>query len=474
MQNEFVKKFLRTILISACTMLLPELAAHAHDYTVHIDASLERMTVEARFDTPVTRIRARSQTADDYLESATDCDSGAKIRASQRELRLPSGGIRCLRYRVDLKDAARDERRNSSSSSDSLIVSPAAWFWRPRIAGDDEIRVRFESEAPVRVSVPWLPVEDEPDTYVLTASPESARAPAVFGKFSYAETEVAGATLRITMLGEPADSDALVDWVAATANNVSLAYGRFPNPMPAVVLIPVGSRSWNERPVPFGRVIRDGGETIELFIDESRSIDEFYDDWTATHEFSHLMLPYVSSRHRWVSEGFATYYQNVLLARAGQYSEQRAWQRLYEGFERGRNSMPSQSPNETAANRSRGGTMKIYWSGAAIAMMADVELRRRSNGRETLDDALQQLASCCLPSDRSWSGPELFQALDQFVETPVFMPLYRRYANSSGFPNYRETFASLGVDISSGRVRLDDAAELAELRQEITSVPVRQ
>ncbi|MEO1203435.1 MAG: hypothetical protein AAFX10_12055, partial [Pseudomonadota bacterium] len=172
--------------------------------------------MEARFESPVTRIRARSQSAADYLQSAIDCDTKLSLRARQRDLRLPSGGIRCLRYSVDLDKAARDERRNSSSATDSIIVSPAAWFWRPRIAGDDTIRVRFESESPVRVSVPWLPVDGEPDTYVLTASPESARAPAVFGDFTYAEAEVPGATLRITMLGDLDDRDALVDWVAAT------------------------------------------------------------------------------------------------------------------------------------------------------------------------------------------------------------------------------------------------------------------
>ncbi len=429
------------------------------------------MTVEARFDSPVSRIHVRSQSAGDYLESAVDCDTGSRLRPRQRELRLPAGGVRCLDYSVDLRDAARDERRNSSPLGDSIIVSPAAWFWRPRLSGDEVIRIRFESESPARVSVPWLPVDGEPDTYLLTASPQSARAPAVFGDFEYVESEVPGATLRITLLGDHAEPRALVDWIKATANNVNLAYGHFPNPLPSVVLIPVGSRSWGDSPVPFGRVIRDGGETIELFIDESRPIDDFYDDWTATHEFSHLMLPYIRSRHRWVSEGFATYYQNVLLARAGQYSEQRAWQKLYEGFERGRRSMPSQSPNETAAYRSRGGTMKIYWSGAALALMADVELRRRSGGRETLDDALEQLARCCLPSDRGWSGPELFRKLDEFVEHPVFMPLYRRYADTSGFPNYRVTFARLGVEVVGGTVRLDDDAELAALRRAITTSP---
>jgi len=444
------------------------LPLRAHEYTVRIDAGLERMVVEARFEPAASRIRARSRNADRYIEDARDCANGARLRVRNRELGLPAGGIRCLEYAVDLADAARNERRNRSRDADSVVVSPATWFWRPALEDDDEIIVRFESATGSNVSVPWLPVDGQRDTYRLTASPESARAPAVFGDFTYIERTVAGATLRISLLGELGNDEEVVDWLAATANNVTLAYGRFPNPSPTVVVIPVGNRSWGESPVPFGRVIRDGGETIELFVNENRPIGDFYADWTATHEFSHLMLPYVRSRHRWVSEGFATYYQNVLLSRAGQYSEQKAWQRLYEGFERGRKSVPSQSPNETAANRTRGGTMKIYWSGAVLAMMADVELRRRSGGSETLDDALAELAACCLPSDRSWSGPELFAALDRFVDAPVFMPLYRRYADERGFPDYRETFRLLGIDVAGGTVQLNDDGEPAALRRSIT------
>lgn len=40
-------------------------------------------------------------------------------------------------------------------------------------------------------------------------------------------------------------------------------------------------------------------------------------DWTATHELSHMLLPYVASRDRWLSESLASYYQNVLRARDG-------------------------------------------------------------------------------------------------------------------------------------------------------------
>ena len=230
----------------------------------------------------------------------------------------------------------------------------------------------------------------------------------------------------------------------------------------------MGRRSWSDSPVPFGRVIRDGGETIELFINENRPIEDYYGHWTATHEFTHLMTPYITSRHRWVSEGFAQYYQNLLLARAGHYSEQRAWQELYEGFQRGRGSAVDRTPNEVANGSWRGGTMRIYWTGAVVALMGDVELRERSNGAESLDTVMQELMECCLPSDRMWSGPEFYAQLDEIAGRPVFMPLYRRYADSTAFPDAMPTLERLGVLVENERVSFDDDAELADIRSEMT------
>ena len=285
------------------------------------------------------------------------------------------------------------------------------------------------------------------------------------------EVQIPGATLRIEVQQPIADEKAaeIVEWLRSASSNVSLAYGRFPNPSPRVVVIPTGGRSWGgDSPVPFGRVTRDGEEKIEFFVNPDRPIQEYYADWTATHEFSHLMLPYVRSRHKWISEGFASYYQNILMARAGHYTAIEAWQKLYAGFERGRLSRPELSPNEAAAAGIRKARMKIYWSGAAIALLADIELRERSGGRESLDVALDRLQRCCLPSNRSWNGPTLFAKLDSLVDIPVFMPLYRKHADTAGFPDIRPALKRLGVAIENNSVRVLPHAELADLRIDIT------
>ncbi len=291
-----------------------------------------------------------------------------------------------------------------------------------------------------------------------------------------AQADVPGASLAVEF-SEPlpaATASDIVGWIESAASNVSLVYGRFPNPDAKIVITPSTSSRWGDHSaVYFGRVTRFDGEKVELFVNPDRPMDEFYSDWTATHEFSHLMLPLLNRKYRWITEGFATYYQNILMARGGHYTKEFAWQRLTEGFERGRNSRPDLSPNEATEARARDATMKVYWSGAALALIADVDLRNRSGGTESLNTVLDKLQDCCLPARRLWSGPKLFKKLDALLddpEKPVFMPLYRRHANTENFPDIEALLDDLGVTPGfqpGAPARLNASARLSALRESI-------
>jgi hypothetical protein len=452
-------------LLLACTAV-----SAAHTYTISIDADYETMNVEARFDRSINEISARSRYASSYLRNATNCDNNQKLESRSRKLVLPAGGIRCLRYSVNLGRAARADRLAGILDEGSIAVSPTLWMWRPRLLSKDEILARFELADGGQVFVPWRMMNDEGTYYQLTASPQSGSAVSVFGSFQQSIEQVAGADLRVVLLNtkDEIELQPLIPWVRATAENVAAAYGKFPNPYANILLIPSASQSRrNDSAISFGRVVRDGGETIELMFNQDRPISELYTEWTPTHEFSHLLLPYLDQEQRWISEGFAQYYQNVLLARAKQQSVKNAWQKIHAGLERGRLSAPGVSPNDAAVGRSRDTLMRVYWSGASIALMADVELRRRSNGKESLDSVLGKFQNCCLPSADSWSGIELFDKLDQLLDQPLFVDLYQQYADADDFPDARPLLLLLGVSVRDGQVALDPAAELSDIRDAI-------
>jgi hypothetical protein len=448
--------------------------AEVHHYTISVDYALSRLWVEARFASSVDSVRAQSRDAGKFLIDVRDCDNDQKIRMRNRRMLLPENGIRCLNYTVDLAKAAKHNKNYRSLSPGNIIVSPSLWLWRPKISRQSEIEARLRLPDDLLVSVPWTAIGGAPDRYRITRSPESADAEVIFGKFDYANVSVPGATLRVSVLrnGSEFDAEEIFNWIRTSATDVSLAYGRFPHPSPQVIVVPVPT-SVGGSAVPYGRVIRNGGDMVQFFVNPAKPIDEFMGDWTATHEFSHLLLPYVSRQQRWISEGFAQYYQNVLLARSGEYDQQHAWQKLYEGFERGRKSRPELSPNEATEGGIRSALMKIYWSGAAIALMADVTLRERSGGEESLDTVLGQLQQCCLPADKVWAGPELFRTLDSFVDEPVFIPLYHRYADTAGFPDTSDLLGKLGLAIDDGIVQIRRSAELGDIRVAITGADSR-
>lgn len=253
-----------------------------------------------------------------------------------------------------------------------------------------------------------------------------------------------GAVMEVRFTGNVSERQAaaIVDWLRDAANQVSAISGTFPVPEPRVEVIATRGTHWNNSPVPFGRVTRSGGETVELYVDVMRPIEDLYADWTASHEFSHLMLPRIDWRHRWISEGFASYYQNVLMTRAGHYSTNEGLRRLSAGLERGRASRPELSPNAAARQGIGRARMKIYWSGAALALLADLEIRERSDGLDSLDAVLGRFQECCLPSDRRWGGTEFLARLDALLDEPVFMPLYRQHADVAGFPDVAAALAN--------------------------------
>lgn len=440
--------------------------AATHRYTVTVDDAMRSLTVEAHYEHVVDTVTARSRSAGKYLSSVSACGEETEIRMRNRRMLLPQGGLSCLTYTVDLHRAAGEYRNSPNLADQNIVVSPSYWLWRPELVGETTIQVDFRLPEDVQVSVPWQPVDDTGKRFVIGRSPESAFAPAIFGEFDQRNVDVPGATLRVSLLETslPMDNDAIMDWVQAAASGISLAYGRYPNPSPQVVVIPISSTR-SSSPVPFGRVIRDGGETVELFVNPDQPISSFYEDWTATHEFSHLMVPYLHREYRWISEGLAQYYQNLLLARSGAYSGQEAWQKIHAGLERGRKSRPELSPNDAASGQLWGARMKVYWSGAALALMADVTLRERSGGSESLDTVLERLQACCLPSETTWSGPEFFEKLDALAGEPVFMPLYRRHADTAGFPDTAALFERLGLDVQDDDLRIRERAELAHIRE---------
>lgn len=421
-----------------------------HRYTVSIDPQLQTLKVRACFDgAPPPALLAPSLYAPAFVE-ASNGENNPK--------RLPLAGLPrhgCMSYRVNVAEIANLGRLTLGSwIGADVILAPDVWLWRPQ-DGNAEIELRFELPPGIAVSAPWQPLGN--GVYRVGGTPAHWPASVAFGRFEEREIRVPGAVLRLAVLDgtPPADVNAVEMWVEDAARAVAGLYGHFPVDAVQVLVIPQGR---GDKPINYGHVMRGGAGAVRFFIDQRRPLRALLVDWTATHEFTHLALPLTTRGGHWLSEGIATYYQNVLRARSGRLSAQAAWQALHEGFQRSKEASGESTLLEASANIYRDSAYtRVYWSGAAIALLADLQLRKQSGGKQSLDSALERLARCCQPWNRAWSACELMERFDELTDTKVFTTLYHEHVTSTDFPDLTDAYAELGLEVRAGEIQLQPA-----------------
>jgi M61 glycyl aminopeptidase len=272
-------------------------------------------------------------------------------------------------------------------------------------------------------------------------------------------------TLRVEVIDveDRARAQMLHRWIAEVADAAQTASGRFPLRNARVRIAQIDSR--NSSPVPWGQTRRQGEVSVLLYVRRDATYRELRDDWTAIHELAHLFHPYLGDRGRWLAEGLASYYQNVLRARAGVLQADDAWERLDAGFRRGEASEHG-TPLESLGMRK--GTMRIYWAGAAYWLEADLALRRDHS--TSLDAVLDRYARCCLHGASEVEPQAFVVELDRIAKADIFVPLYRRYARSRTFPDLNAAYRALGLQRHAGGLHLNMRASTRKLREAVMRV----
>lgn len=461
------KKWLRwTLIVSAWP-------AHGEiRYDAFVDPDLSTLSVEAQFPAPVPAwLEAGSDSARAYLRKLSIGGRPTRIdELDDGRIDLPaSADALRLAYAVDLKGAGQEDRlrRFPTLGEQAVLVQSGAWLWLPPRRAGERIVLRFRLPQGMSISAPWPELQDgESDVgFVLGDTPYDWPALIAIGRFKIERIAIPGAELRLALLhGTPApDASAVRQWIHDGASAVAGLYGRFPLAAPQILVVPIGR---GEEPVPWGQVLRGGGPAAHLFIDQTRAVDEFRQDWVLVHELSHMVHPNLHEDGPWLAEGLATYYQYVLRSRAGLLTEQQAWQKLHEGFQRG---IAQTRHGVTLEDATRSMLrdrifMRVYWSGAALALLADLALREDG---KSLDLALQKFRECCLVDMRIWSAAEFLDTLDRLTGMSVLMPLYQRYQHSDQFPDLGAAYRDLGLQVRLGAVVLEDDAPAVALRRAI-------
>jgi hypothetical protein len=463
------------LLITAIAFCNVANAQRLHRFVIAINPQLTQIDVRACFDgEPPERLVAQSLDAAIALIGAWDEATGKSItpRGYIPLKSVPDSG--CITYKADVSRPIKLHDRTGGKIrrvGKDLAAAVGLWLWRPeQLADDEDVLLVFNLPDGHAVSVPWAPVDGtSKPTFRLGHTPYDWPAWVAFGRFTVKTIDVRGSQLRLSVLegSPPVDIEQIAGWVARSADAVADMYGRFPFSQAQVMVVP---NSRMREPAPWAFVVRGGSPAVHFVINQRRPIEEFYSDWTAMHEFSHLFLPFVDSDDAWLSEGIATYYQNVLGARGGRLSVEKAWSHLHAGFGRGEADAKGLTLAQATHGMHRGGHyMRVYWSGAAMMLLADLRLRRMSGGLQSLDTALDALNQCCGQPDKAWTAAELFTKLDEITQSSVFGDLLDEHTDSRRFPDLSMAYRELGLIPLGGDIDLASDAPLAHVRDAIMS-----
>ena len=272
---------------------------------------------------------------------------------------------------------------------------------------------------------------------------------------------VPGATIVVTTGPgtPPVPRGALATWIENAARAVTAVFGRFGVPEARLDLRTGGP----------GRV--HGGHTDDLVPHVSVALGsgttpaDLSADWVLTHEFIHLATPTLRRRAAWFMEGAATYLEPLARARIGLFDKRELWAGLMEGLPNG---LPLAGDGGLDVTHTWGRT---YWGGALFFLLADLEIREKSGGRRSLDDAFRGILAEGGDVRAGWTLEEALAAGDRGVGGGwnVLSRLHAAQGRTAVSVDLEALFRRLGVSRAGGRVVFDDEAPLAAIRRALTS-----
>src|SRR5229473_3989426 len=279
--------------------------------------------------------------------------------------------------------------------------------------------------------------------------------------YSPAAIEIGGSTIRIDFA--PGDLDLpvtkLIAWVSAAAGAVTDYYGRFPVGEARILIIPVENRegvlngtSWGTRPA-FTRI----------YVGQLTDDADLKNDWVMTHEMVHYAFPSMPEEHHWIEEGIATYVEPIARLEAGEIGATKVWGDLVEGLPHG---LPGPGDEGLDHTHTWGRT---YWGGAMFCLLADIRIRRETQNRYGLRDALHAIVEAGGNMETSWPLTHAFEVGDRAVGVPVLEQLYEEMKASPFQPALNDLWNKLGVKIAGKTITFDDRAPWASVRRAIAS-----
>lgn len=254
-------------------------------------------------------------------------------------------------------------------------------------------------------------------------------------------------------------------WIVDAAEAVAEYFGRFPLAHARILVRPVPGRQGVFRGTTWGNR-GSGGAFTRISIGEWTTPEQLARDWMMTHELTHMAFPDIageSREHHWIEEGMATYIEPIARAQSGQLAMDQVWSDMIRFMPRG---LPRDGDEGLDHTHTWGRT---YWGGALYWLLADVEIRERTQNRKGLEDAMRAIMNAGGTQDHEWPIEHVLETGDRAVGSSVLEDLYNRMRDAPVHTDLDGLWRRLGVRANGERVTYDDRAPLASVRKAITA-----
>jgi len=275
---------------------------------------------------------------------------------------------------------------------------------------------------------------------------------------------IGGATIQVDFAAGALDlsQEQVMPWVQRAVRAVTVYYGKFPVTRARILIVPApGERgimqgtTWGDmRGWPGFTRIRLGQHSTERDLAE---------DWTMTHELTHMAFPSLPDEQHWMEEGLATYIEPIARVQAGELEAKQVWWDMMNGMPKG-----EPAPGDQGMDRTHTWG-RTYWGGALFCLVADVNIRRQTNNKKGLQDALRAIVAAGGTIDNDWPLMQALQVGDKATGTTVLTEMYKQWSNAPSPVDLPKLWEELGVRRSGETVAFDPKAPLAQVRESIMS-----
>lgn len=256
--------------------------------------------------------------------------------------------------------------------------------------------------------------------------------------------------------------DLIMNRIATSAKAVTAYYGQYPV---SHVQIFVSFRPGHD--INSGKAFGWNGAHIRVSVGEASTAPDFANDWVTTHEMVHLAFPSVDERHHWIQEGQAVYIEPVARARIGELTAEKIWGDMVDAMPQG---LPAEGDRGLDFTHTWGRT---YWGGAIFCLLADVEIRKRTNNQKGLEHALRAILVSGGTIESEWPLERAIEIGDRATGVAVLHELYQEMRATPVAVDLNSLWQKLGVERHNGQTLFNDSAPLAAIRRAITK-PVEE